>query len=54
MNLVMGGYVTWVGVAGFVLLAIVDFINWDVDAGTKKVVEIIAIVGIGRKIEKSK
>jgi hypothetical protein len=54
MTPLMGGYVTWMGVAGLAILALVDFINNDIDAGTRKIVEIVALVGIGRKIEKSK
>jgi len=49
----MGGWVTWAGVAGLTLLAIVDFVNGDSDAGSKKLMEVVVAIGIGRKADKS-
>jgi len=48
----MKGYVTWVAVAGYLLLAAVDFIGGNVEAGLAKVGLAVAFFGIGRKIEK--
>jgi hypothetical protein len=49
----MKGWVTWVAVAGFVLLAVVDFANGDYDAAMTKLTAAGGLIGIGRKIEKA-
>ena len=50
----MGGYVTWISIAAFLLQAFLDFYNGDVEAGSSKITAAITAYGIGRKIEKSK
>ena len=48
----MGGWVTWVAIAGTVCLAIVDFVAGATEAGAAKIAAAVAMLGIGRKIEK--
>ncbi len=52
INLPMGGYITWIAIAGTVLLAIVDFVAGANEAGAAKIAAAVAMLGIGRKIEK--
>jgi hypothetical protein len=47
------GWITWVSVAGFVLLAAVDFYNGNYDQAVTKLTAAGGLVGIGRKIEKN-
>lgn len=54
LNLMMGGWKTWVAVAGMVLLAVVDAANGDFDAAGSKVMAALGLVGLGHKIEKSR
>ncbi len=49
----MRGWVTWVSVAGFVMLAAVDLYNGDYDAAVTKLTAAGGLVGLGRKIEKA-
>lgn len=48
----MKGYVTWIAVAGYVCLAVVDFIGGNVEQGLVKLGLAIGLFGLGRKIEK--
>jgi hypothetical protein len=50
----MKGWVTWLAVAGFSLLAVVDFYNGDYDAAMTKLAGAGGLLGIGRKIDKDK
>jgi hypothetical protein len=50
----MGGWITWLGALGTAILGVVDIINGNTEAGIQKLVAAVAIVGIGRKIEKPK
>jgi len=54
MNAVMGGWITWVAVAGLVLLAVVDFYNGEYQKAIEKLTAAGGLIGIGRKIEKGK
>ena len=49
----VGGYVTWISIAAFLLQDFIDFYNGDVEAGSEKVTAAITAYGLGRKIEKS-
>ena len=48
----MGGYKTWIAIAGFVCLAVYDIINGQVDQALTKIAAALALLGIGAKIEK--
>jgi hypothetical protein len=50
----MKGWVTWTGVVGLILLAVVDGVNGDIEAAVAKISTAIGMVGIGRKVEKGK
>jgi len=52
MNAIMGGWVTWAAVAGFVLLAVVDIFNGEYQKAVEKLTAAGGLIGIGRKIEK--
>jgi len=52
MNPIMGGWVTWAAVAGFVLLAVVDIVNGEYQKAVEKLTAAGGLIGIGRKIEK--
>ena len=51
---VMKGWITWIAALGTAILGIVDIISGNTEAGVQKLVAAIALVGIGRKIEKVK
>lgn len=52
--MMMGGWVTWIGVAGLCLLAVADVVNGDIDGASTKIAGAVSAVGLGRKIEKKK
>jgi hypothetical protein len=49
----MKGWVTWTSVAGFVLLALVDFYNGNIEGGITKITAATGFLGIGRKADKA-
>ena len=48
----MKGWKTWLAVVGLVALAVVDFVNNDIQAGAEKLTAALACFGIGSKVEK--
>ncbi len=53
MNLPMGGYKTWLAVAGMVILGVVDILNGAIEIGITKIVGALGLLGLGAKIEKN-
>uniref|UniRef100_A0A6M3LIJ5 Holin n=1 Tax=viral metagenome TaxID=1070528 RepID=A0A6M3LIJ5_9ZZZZ len=49
----MKGYVTWIAVAGYAALAVVDILNGATETALTKIGLAIGLLGIGRKIEKN-
>lgn len=49
----MKGWKTWLACAGLVALAVVDFVNNDIQPGVEKLTGALALFGIGHKVEKA-
>ena len=49
----MGGWKTWIAVAGTVLLGISDIYEGRMDAGVQKFVAAMALAGVGHKLDKT-
>lgn len=49
----MTGWKTWVAAGGLVLFGTALIIQGEVEQGIQRIIEALAIVGIGHKIEKS-
>jgi hypothetical protein len=52
MSGLMGGWKTWTGAVGLVLMGISAILDGNPDAGIMRIVEALALVGIGHKLEK--
>lgn len=48
----MSGYKTWVAAAGLILMGISAILDGNSDAGVMRIVEALALVGLGHKLEK--
>ena len=49
----MKGWVTWMAALGTVILGVVDLVNGSAETAITKFVAALAMIGIGRKIEKT-
>lgn len=54
MKQVMGGWVTWLSVAGFAILGVVDVAMGNIPMAMTKFTAALSALGLGRKIEKAK
>ena len=48
----MGGYKTWIAAAGLALMGVSAIMDGNADQGIMRIVEALALIGIGHKIEK--
>lgn len=50
----MQGYKTWLGVIGFVLLAVYSFVSGNIQEGIQYLTLALGLLGIGGKLDKIK
>lgn len=53
-NMIMGGKITWLSVIGLVLMGANDIYMGEYQGGGEKIIAAIGVLGLGRKIEKTK
>lgn len=49
----MGGYITWISIACWIILSVIDLYNGQFDNAIIKITAALGFLGIGRKVEKT-